>query len=92
MRPHIVLWLIDDQGWSNIGYNNPDVHTPTMDKLSSLHGFRLTRQYSHSWCTPSRASLMTGRLPHHVLEKDSGVDHLRHSLASPKNRLCSRRS
>lgn len=72
MRPHIVLWLIDDQGWSNIGYNNPDVHTPTMDKLSSLHGFRLTRQYSHSWCTPSRASLMTGRLPHHVLEKDSG--------------------
>ena len=46
-QPHIVLWLVDDQGWSNVGYNNRHVYTPSMDALSS-QGIRLQRQYAAS--------------------------------------------
>ena len=63
-----MLWLTDDQGWSNIGYHNSNCHTPNMDTLSR-EGIRLDRHYSANWCAPSRASLMTGRLPQHVLER-----------------------
>jgi arylsulfatase A-like enzyme len=62
-RPHVVLWLTDDQGWSNVGYHNPHYHTPNMDGLAK-HGVTLERHYTFPWCAPSRASLMTGRMPH----------------------------
>ena len=61
-----MLWVVDDQGWANIGYNNPgNVHTPVADALAA-DGVVLLRQYAYPWCAPSRASLMTGRLPYHV--------------------------
>ena len=61
-----MLWVVDDQGWANIGYNNPgNVHTPVADALAA-DGVVLERQYAYPWCAPSRASLMTGRLPYHV--------------------------
>lgn len=62
-KPHIVLWLTDDQGWANIGYHNEHFYTPHMDKMAQ-HGVRLHRHYTYPWCAPSRAALMTGRLPH----------------------------
>lgn len=67
LRPHILLWVTDDQGWSNVGYHNSLVSTPNMDKLSS-EGIRLDRHYTGSWCVPSRASMLTGRLPHNMIE------------------------
>ena len=63
VKPHVVLWLTDDQGWSNVGYHNPHFHTPNMDRLAK-HGVKLERHYTFPWCAPSRASLMTGRMPH----------------------------
>ena len=33
-RPNILVILTDDQGWADIGYNNPAVYTPNMDKLA----------------------------------------------------------
>ena len=45
LRPHILLWVTDDQGWGNVGYHNPIVQTPHMDKLSS-EGIRLDRHYT----------------------------------------------
>ncbi len=62
-RPHIVLWLVDDQGWANVGYNNVNVHTPNINSLAR-GGVILTRQYTYPWCAPSRAALMSGRQPH----------------------------
>ena len=62
-KPHIVLWLVDDQGWANVGYHNENVITPTMDFLAR-EGATLDRHYTAPWCAPSRSALMTGIMPH----------------------------
>lgn len=68
-----MLWVVDDQGWANIGYNNPGhVHTPVADALAA-DGVVLERQYAFPWCAPSRASLMTGRLPYHCVQTTAFV-------------------
>jgi arylsulfatase A-like enzyme len=63
-RPNIVLIVSDDQGYHDLGcYGATDLKTPTLDKLSE-EGARLTNFYvTCSFCTPSRASLLTGRYP-----------------------------
>jgi len=63
-RPNIVLIVSDDQGYHDLGcYGATDVKTPTLDQLAR-EGVRLTNFYvTCSFCTPSRASLLTGRYP-----------------------------
>jgi len=63
-RPNIVLIVSDDQGYHDLGcYGATDVKTPTLDQLAK-EGVRLTNFYvTCSFCTPSRASLLTGRYP-----------------------------
>jgi arylsulfatase B len=67
MKPHILVLLSDDQGWSNVGFHNPRVLTPAIDALRS-QGVELTRNYAYKFCSPSRSSLLSGRLPVHVNE------------------------
>jgi arylsulfatase A-like enzyme len=61
-RPHIVFILADDLGWGDVGYHGSEIPTPTLDRLAS-EGVRLEQYYTPSSCTPTRASLMTGRYP-----------------------------
>lgn len=61
-KPNVLVILTDDQGWADIGYNNPDVYTPNMDALAA-EGIQFTNNYSMPQCTPSRIALMTGRFP-----------------------------
>jgi arylsulfatase A-like enzyme len=61
-RPNIIIILTDDQGWGDIGYNNPKVYTPNMDKLARS-GALFTNHYVMAQCTPTRVALMTGRYP-----------------------------
>jgi arylsulfatase A-like enzyme len=63
-RPNIVLVMADDQGWGDTGYNgHPELKTPHLDKLAA-EGLRLNRFYTaHFNCSPTRASIMTGRHP-----------------------------
>jgi len=64
--PNILIILVDDMGWADIGVNGGGVAvgapTPNIDQLAH-EGLNLTSTYSQSLCTPSRAALMTGRLP-----------------------------
>ncbi len=62
--PNIVLIFTDDQGYGDLGsYGHPTLRTPHLDRLA-LEGQRWTNFYmAASVCTPSRAGLLTGRLP-----------------------------
>eukprot|EP00039_Didymoeca_costata_P026999 m.17182 g.17182 ORF g.17182 m.17182 type:complete len:590 (+) comp5927_c0_seq2:58-1827(+) len=72
-RPHVLLWVVDDQGFANIGFHNPfNVITPHADSLVK-EGLILDRHYTFRWCAPTRSSLMTGRLPIHVFQHTSHV-------------------
>eukprot|EP00448_Togula_jolla_P010115 CAMPEP_0170613910 /NCGR_PEP_ID=MMETSP0224-20130122/24521_1 /TAXON_ID=285029 /ORGANISM="Togula jolla, Strain CCCM 725" /LENGTH=530 /DNA_ID=CAMNT_0010939537 /DNA_START=24 /DNA_END=1613 /DNA_ORIENTATION=- len=68
-RPSIVFVLADDLGYGSIGYNNPEKSTPVMDALSAS-GVRLDALYAHSICSPTRASLLTGRHSYKVLDRN----------------------
>lgn len=66
-KPNIVLVMADDQGWGDTGYNgHPELKTPNLDDLAKT-GLRLNRFYSgHFNCSPTRASVMTGRNPNRM--------------------------
>ncbi|MGH2901711.1 MAG: sulfatase-like hydrolase/transferase, partial [Solirubrobacteraceae bacterium] len=65
-KPNILIVLMDDVGWGDFGCYGGGVMagapTPNIDRLARS-GLLLTSCYSEPSCTPSRASLMTGRLP-----------------------------
>jgi leishmanolysin-like peptidase len=90
----IVLMLGDDYGYNNVGFAhgptgadypqggaNPEMRTPHMDALAAT-GIVLDRFYTYKYCSPTRSSLMSGRLPTRVnqnnknndIEATSGVD------------------
>ncbi len=60
-RPNILLVMTDDQGFGDFGFQgNPVIKTPVLDALSRS-GVRFTNFHVSPVCTPTRASLMTGR-------------------------------
>src|SRR4051812_39558012 len=61
-RPNIVFFLIDDLGWSDVGFHGSEIKTPNIDKLAHA-GARLEQFYVQPVCSPTRAALMTGRYP-----------------------------
>ncbi len=61
VRPNVVLFLVDDQGWGDLGcHGNPYLKTPHIDAFAR-EAVRLTRFHVSPVCSPTRASLMTGR-------------------------------
>ena len=60
-RPNIVLCMADDQGWGDVSYNGlKQVRTPNLDRMAA-EGLRFDRFYAQQSCSPTRASVMTGR-------------------------------
>ncbi len=60
-KPNIILVMIDNVGFPEIGINGNDlVRTPNLDRFASK-GIQFARFYSNPMCAPTRASLMTGR-------------------------------
>ena len=63
-KPNIVIIFADDLGYGDLGcFGHPTINTPNLDRMAA-EGMKLTQFYSAACvCTPSRAALMTGRLP-----------------------------
>ena len=62
--PNIVVIFADDMGYGDLGtYGHPTIRTPNLDQMAA-EGMKFTQFYAAaSVCTPSRAGLLTGRLP-----------------------------
>lgn len=69
-RPNIVIILVDDMGFSDIGCYGSEIPTPNLDALAR-GGLRFTQFYNTARCCPSRASLLTGLYSH-----QAGVGHM----------------
>ena len=70
-RKNIVLFLIDDLGWMDLGCQGSTYYkTPRIDQLAS-EGVRFTDAYSAcAVCSPTRASILTGKYPARLLLTD----------------------
>ena len=63
-KPNIIIYLADDLGWKDIGFNNAKiVKTPNIDKLASEGMFLKNAFVASPACAPSRAALLTGLMP-----------------------------
>ena len=63
-KPNLVIFYADDLGWGECGcYGCKDIPTPNIDSIAK-NGIRFTQGYvAATYCSPSRAGLMTGRYP-----------------------------
>ncbi|XP_072373831.1 N-acetylgalactosamine-6-sulfatase [Scyliorhinus torazame] len=62
--PNLILLLMDDMGWGDLGvFGEPSRETPNLDRMAA-EGMLFPNFYAASpLCSPSRAALLTGRLP-----------------------------
>jgi arylsulfatase A-like enzyme len=77
-KPNIILIMTDDQGWFDAGFNgNKNIQTPNLDMLAA-QGVVFNRFYSASAvCSPTRASVMTGRNPYRTEIPSANTGHLK---------------
>ncbi|HWR99167.1 MAG TPA: sulfatase-like hydrolase/transferase, partial [Prolixibacteraceae bacterium] len=63
-QPNVVLFLVDDLGWIDVGYMGSKYYeTPNINKLSQ-QGIVFTNAYAAcAVCSPTRASIQTGKYP-----------------------------
>lgn len=64
-RPDIILIVLDDVGFSDLGAFGGEIRTPNIDVLAAA-GLRYNRFDSKAVCSPTRAALLTGRNPQTV--------------------------
>jgi arylsulfatase A-like enzyme len=64
-RPNIVIIILDDVGFSDLGCYGSEIATPRIDDLAR-QGVRLNNFHVSAMCSPTRASLLTGRNAHSV--------------------------
>lgn len=67
-RPNIVLFLVDDLGWADVGFNNPDTfyETPNLDCWAARSTVFTNGYAANPVCSPTRYSVMTGKWPSRV--------------------------
>ena len=69
-KPNLLVILVDDLGYSDLGCFGGEIATPNLDALAE-GGVRLTQFYNTGRCCPSRAAILTGQYPHRV-----GLGHM----------------
>ncbi|MFP4353649.1 MAG: arylsulfatase [Phycisphaerae bacterium] len=76
-RPNILVILVDDMGFSDIGCYGSEIRTPNLNRLAE-GGLVFRQMYNCSRCCPTRASLLTGLYPHRAgigaMVKDLGAE------------------
>ncbi len=87
--PNIVFFLVDDLGWADVSPNNPSsfYETPNLELLAH-EGMKFTNAYaSCPVCSPTRASIMTGKSPArlHITDWIPGDDPQNRKLIGPKD-------
>src|SRR5690606_32452879 len=85
--PNVVLVLLDDCGFSQLGCYGASIDTPNIDRLAAK-GIRYSNFHVTPMCSPTRASLLTGRNHHaagvgYLADFDTGFDNARGAI-SPK--------
>ena len=70
-KPNILVIMVDDMGFSDLGCFGGEIQTPNLDSLA-YNGLRFTQFYNAARCSPSRASFMTGQYPHRVTMGSNG--------------------
>ena len=87
-KPNVVFILVDDLGWNDLGYTGSTFYeTPNIDSLSR-QSFEFNYAYSASpVCSPTRASIMTGKHPARINITDwiPGLDPQNRPLLGPKD-------
>lgn len=76
-RPNIILIMVDDMGYSDLGSYGSEIQTPNLDRLAG-EGLRLREFYNNAICAPTRASLITGQYPH-----KAGIGYFNVNLGLP---------
>jgi arylsulfatase len=69
-HPNIIIVLVDDMGFSDLGCYGGEIPTPNIDALAA-GGLRFTQFYNTGRCCPTRASLLTGLYSH-----QAGIGHM----------------
>ena len=59
-RPNIIVIMVDDMGFSDLGCYGGEVDTPNLDRLAAS-GLRFSQFYNGAKCSQSRSMLLTGR-------------------------------
>lgn len=75
-RPNIILIMVDDLGFSDLGFMGGEIETPNLDALAA-GGVRLSQFYNSGRCCPTRASLLTGLHPH-----QAGIGYMTQAVES----------
>ena len=65
-RPNVLVILLDDLGYSDLGTYGGEIRTPSIDSLAQ-EGTRFRNYYVTPRCSPTRASLLTGQYTHQVV-------------------------
>jgi arylsulfatase len=76
-KPNIVVILVDDMGFSDLGCYGSEIPTPNLDALAA-NGLRFTQFYNTARCCPTRAALLTGLYSH-----QAGVGHMTEDRHQP---------
>jgi arylsulfatase len=76
-KPNIIVILVDDMGFSDIGCYGSEIPTPNIDALAA-GGLRFTQFYNTGRCCPTRAALLTGLYSH-----QTGVGHMTEDKGLP---------
>ena len=84
-RPNVLIILFDDMGFAHLNCYGSTIETPTINRLAA-NGLRFTNFHVTPLCSPTRASLLTGRNHHTVgirsiSHLDSGYPHMRGGIS-----------